>query len=410
MRIRLCGAHLTSSNSATRYHYVDGTGHVDSAITRRENIAAEACTIDMSTIYLGTAPGSGKSWTFTMMLNGVAQTHEIVIADLATSGTDSTHPVSIAAGDRIAWRQVPTNTPAGTLVRRVSQCTITAPGKAFWGTSTGTGPDRASVQYGVVGASGGDLSGSDWNATEDTRCIVWAIDATITKLYVKVSTAPLSGRSWTYRLVKNGSEEASSQVAITDTNVANSISGLSIDVAPGDTLSLKSTPAGSPVASDFAWGIGYTPDTDGQWNVSGINTSGMGAPGYVYPNHPPALIDTLTAADVQYVATGEGSPDVKITAMRHRIQVAPGVGKTRSLTVQKNLVSSNLATTMGAADTVQNDTGLVELTAGDALVMEESATGSPTASGSSSWGLLMQESGGSVGGVRAQGLLLRGVG
>lgn len=73
---------------------------------------AMSCTLSKLNVRLNVAPGSGKSWTFTVMKNGTPTDLVATIADMATLGQDNVHEVAITTDDMISLRCEPSGTPA----------------------------------------------------------------------------------------------------------------------------------------------------------------------------------------------------------------------------------------------------------------------------------------------------------
>lgn len=113
----LLGSGTTSvSTSVTNYigYTVTATAGTsdDSAVS---NIIADAGVIDNLYCEVNTAPGSGKSWTVTLVKNGVDQSVVCVIQDANTTGTSvggTNTPITYAANDTISTKWVPSGTPA----------------------------------------------------------------------------------------------------------------------------------------------------------------------------------------------------------------------------------------------------------------------------------------------------------
>lgn len=78
----------------------------------------QAATLKKLIVFLPiAAPGAGKSWTFTVMVNGAPSALTCTIADAETSGGDLVHEVVVADGDKVSLRSVPSGTPVGTSAR-----------------------------------------------------------------------------------------------------------------------------------------------------------------------------------------------------------------------------------------------------------------------------------------------------
>lgn len=63
-------------------------------------------------VELGGAPGAGTSWILTVTVNEVDSALVVTISDTDTTGSDTTHTVSVSPGDRIAIKASKTGSPA----------------------------------------------------------------------------------------------------------------------------------------------------------------------------------------------------------------------------------------------------------------------------------------------------------
>jgi len=60
-------------------------------------------------VYMTSAPGTGQSYTFTLLHNGIASTLTAAVSGSATTASDTTHSVALSAGDTIAIEVNPTS-------------------------------------------------------------------------------------------------------------------------------------------------------------------------------------------------------------------------------------------------------------------------------------------------------------
>lgn len=80
--------------------------------TNAEWVAHKAMTASNFSCWLGTAPGAGKTNTFTMRQNEVDSALTLSITGPARSAADTTHTISLAAGDRLSLKRTASGTPA----------------------------------------------------------------------------------------------------------------------------------------------------------------------------------------------------------------------------------------------------------------------------------------------------------
>jgi hypothetical protein len=251
------------STTTTRYDSAfDGGGGWESHT--QIDIVAVAGTLTTLNYSLSTAPGSGKSRTFTIMKNGVAQDGSggtvdtrLTISDAATTGT-STFSLPLAVADRLAVRSVPTSSPAASngcgAVAFVSNSSNT------WNVCGHAGVIRnAAVTF---SRPVGDMHTTIWDATESVLQHDSGLTAfSLSGLRVAFATAPGSGNSWQLTLRKNNADTAQTVTLSDTTTVAYAGPANEIALESGDVFSLESTPTSSPAGPDLiSWS--YVGSTD----------------------------------------------------------------------------------------------------------------------------------------------------
>ncbi|KKK77444.1 hypothetical protein LCGC14_2853540, partial [marine sediment metagenome] len=203
------------------------------------------------------SPGSGKSYTFTLMKNESATGLAVTISDAETSGSDTSTDVSITASDSVdlrgEWSGTPTvayatwalefegNTAKESLVCNIGNLfnKIIATNFAAWG---GNGRDTTEANVEQVVALGG----------------------TVRDMYITLRQAPDPSGSdgYTFRIRKNGAN-TSLLVTITGNNTAGSDTSNSFSVSAGDRIAIKVTVSGTPSNNVVAEiGTTFVADTD----------------------------------------------------------------------------------------------------------------------------------------------------
>ena len=99
-----------SNLGASSTHYV-GVGVTNTNEAVSQVPAPRSGTLGNLYVKLGNSPGTGKSYAFTVRVGGSDQTITITVSDSATTGSDTSHTVSVAAGDLICIKSAPTGTP-----------------------------------------------------------------------------------------------------------------------------------------------------------------------------------------------------------------------------------------------------------------------------------------------------------
>ena len=266
-----CGSATSMTNTATRYQGVFSANNHGVWNSTEANIRAvcpAAGTLRNFKVNLATAPGTGKSWTFTIRKNGVDTGLTLTISDTNTTSKDTTHSVSVAAGDLIIMSVVPSGTPTAAAN---AQWTVEFEGNTSsqniiaGGTSSGT-PSATNIN-GTCPACGDDIIDITGGLTNELTfaCLI-PHATTIKALYIDLRTAPGSGKSWKFHLRKNGSKEATSEVTISNTATTGNVTGLSISLAAGDYITIAWEGVGTPTTTSFAVGWGILLESTNGWS------------------------------------------------------------------------------------------------------------------------------------------------
>jgi hypothetical protein len=120
------------STSADRFTAINGTtANSQATESNTHAIAPVAFVVRKTYGLLSTAPGSGKSRTFTLMAGAIgatsAQSLAAAVVDTATTAQDVTNSYSAAVADLLAIRHSPSGTPAGVTWQTASSVAYIAP-------------------------------------------------------------------------------------------------------------------------------------------------------------------------------------------------------------------------------------------------------------------------------------------
>lgn len=315
----------------------------DATEANRQIPLSEDCTVSDFKVILDTAPGAGKSRTFTLRKNGVDTACTLTISDTATSGTFS-GSVSFAADDLISIKETSTGTP-------------TAPGRVYWwfyfnttgakqmimGACLGT-PSTSAVNYCCMFGS------SAWNATNAVQDVRFPTDGNFTRLKVKASAAPGASKSYDLGVRGNSSDVLVGTLTGAATTMLTVTS--TVAVTAGTRLQFKSDPTGTPAAASFAWCITFEPTVYGE-----------AAFGFGSNNN----MSTSVSSYEQGIGTGAGSwatsptarrwriPASTVTKLYGRISNAAGALASRSLSIAYD--STTVLSANFADPTVNSDSG-----------------------------------------------------
>lgn len=243
----------TFSTSATNFLQPFSSTSPGTGSSRTNGVFPDGGTIDklyVSSVAPGTA-ASGKKYDYTPPVNLGATTITAQILETATSANDTTHSTAVSAGNFLNFQAVPTSTPtasdAAIGVRFVPSTTGAFP---YINGNQALSPSNSVATF--VNITGGDSVVLASESLVQTP----ARSQTITKLQVKVQTAPGaggSGKKFTYAVRVNGVDSALT-CDILNTATTCSATG-SVTVNDNDLLDLSITPANTPTANSIGFGI-----------------------------------------------------------------------------------------------------------------------------------------------------------
>ena len=326
-------------------------------------------TISNLRMVLSAAPGAGKTWTFAVRKNGVDTALTVAITGTATTGSDTTNPVTVVAGDVVSFHATPTSNPSNALARWTTD---------FEGTNAG--------ECLVLGNAGGYMSATEYgqvssgmattNATETSVQQIVTAPGTLKNLYVKLSAAPGAGKSRTFTIRKNRVDTALA-VTVSGTATTGSDTTNPVTVVAGDLLDIMLAFSGAPAPICYvSTGMTFVPTTDGEAPIM----SGSAA----YPTNSVATWVKL-ASGFGTVAWTSGNPAsiqrsgaLTLYNLYVSLTVAPGAGKSRVFTVYNGTTATALTCTISGTGTTGNDTThTAEVADGDTLTLVQTPSGTP---------------------------------
>lgn len=280
MRQAACWRSETSPSTGTSYLSPTNGGTWTTTAANGTQPWCVAGTFRNLAIRLISAPGSGKSLAFTLMVNGAASSVVVTISDLATTGSDVTHTATVADGDTISLRCVGTSTPTVSAVLGALDFDSTTTGQSGYG-----GTCTQTIGAGV--RSNGLLSPmnvGNWAGEQS----VAGVAGNFTALRVLLSAAPGVGTGHTFGIVKNGVLQDGSggtpdtRLTITDAATAGS-STFTLTCAAGDLFFLqRSAVTGSPAATSPNFSVRFVATADGEAHFcsSGTGTKALAGTEY----------------------------------------------------------------------------------------------------------------------------------
>lgn len=251
----------SASNSATSYGVMSGGQAQPSGWSTTETdmqiIVPTSGTLSHLYNIVSSTPGSGKSWQYSLMVNGVATSLQTTIANTTTTANNTAVNVSVAAGDTISMRCIPSGTPTNSSMSFSVLFTPTIEGESFFGFGSSVAPLASTSYEQPLG-----LGTNAWSGNEANRPMTFG-PYSITKMYVKLVTAPGVGATRTFTLRKAGVSTALA-AAISDVATTANITS-NVTFLQGDQITLQSSVTGSPAAATGGVHAGFlvyiAPDT-----------------------------------------------------------------------------------------------------------------------------------------------------
>lgn len=368
------GGSTVPSSSATNYGFPMANLNNWSATEATQRMPVSiAGTISTLYVHLATAPGAGTSWAFTLVKNGVDTALTCTVADAAVTCNDTSNSFSVAAGDDLSVKSVPTNTPASTVGIRWSYKLAgsttgesTIPGS----TRTSTIAANSTVYMGIQGCAAP-------NSTLNNRDQVMPTGGVIDDFYVKLNAAPGAGQSVTFTLMKNG---ADTSVTCTVSDSATSCTDLTntASFVATDTVALKAVTSATATARMASWSFRWLPTIDGEALYLHSSGSAMNTAGSVRYN--------TTSGTTTSWASGESATITLPGAFTMRklyivLNTAPGGAASYTFKNRLNAADGSFSVAISGAATTGNDTSTTQVISnGDRLAFSSLSASTPASS------------------------------
>jgi len=320
------------------------------------------------------APGADKSWTFTIYKNDIATNLAVTIADDATTGEDTIHPISVSAGDRILILSTPSNTPA---IAYVSGCMrFTGSGnQSIFGVSSPNPLNNGATEYSNVHGQN-----TSWDATESLRRQVIGASGTISDLHVRLFQADPGTSPDAYRFtLRKGGASQTLTVTITADDTTGSDTEHSFHVDAGDILTIMCEPLEGPANTPRAsFGWCFTADNDNEFPTIAGGDSNMDEAKTKYAQISVCENSMFRWWNTETLACNGNLDAMTVKALYMTLSAAPGAGNKYDFTLRKNSQDTEIAFAISDSDTEGSDTGTVIVEAGDYLALETDPDSLPT--------------------------------
>ncbi len=372
---------VTNSNpstSATNYLAVDGKMGAWSATENQvSQVIPHSLTISNLRLDCVTAPGAGKSYTYTVQKNGADTALTVQISGTSPlTQTDSTHSVAFAAGDTISLKSVPAgSSPTSPGGLSVTMMQSSASGQAIL---FGLGSSQISAST-FMSPTGGSS-----NSSETAVYAPVPTDGTVSNLWVKTDVDPGGSATWTVTMRRNAASISpaisaiitAGQSADANGHITSSDTTNTRAYTAGEQIAIRAAAANSPAASRISGGYTFNPTNAGKCCAffSSTATTTTGATRYASLH---SGVTAYNAAEAVGVAqTVLQACTLETIFLLTSASVAPG---TYAVTARANSTTdSALSATISA--TSANLTGQsVIVSAGDKYDLEIIPASSPTA-------------------------------
>jgi hypothetical protein len=337
-----------------------------------------------------TAPGVGRSYTYTLVHNGSDTAIVIAISGTATSGSDTTNTVAVSPGDTLHWKCVPSGTPTQSEQRSSIE---------FWGTNPGE--SGYASMLGVSSSQtwrGPIFSAGQWNVGNGgvSNYEIVAADGVLTTLTYRLSSAPGGAASMSFTVYKNnviqdGSGGSVNTVAtISGGSTTGSWTG-SLPLAPGDEVYVEAVPSGGPATARCGFGVKFDATVDGESQCCALLFDDLQTTGgpYFAPPHYATSGFAWDATETNSDAAGPAGTTFELYDMRLRLSSTVSTGPI-TFTLRVSGANTALSVTLATGGQVGQDlTNVATITAGDEWDYQYALAGTPGTARLVSIGMVM---------------------
>lgn len=344
--------HQTAAESLNNSFYIPFASGSVTSTTFYGGRAGVAMTVKNLYVDLSAAPGGASdSWTITLYVNGSPSALTTTISVSATSGSDTSNSVSVAAGDIIYWRVVEAGTCNATKIRL--SCEADCSTVPMIGGSGNTGVAASSV-YSALNDNTGKTS-------QDVGTL-FPMNGTLDQFYLY--TEQLSTlEAVTYTLQRWNGSTWDDVLALTHdwtTYSANTREDLSssVSVSQGQVYRWKYDRTAGSDTHYCHVGCRFTPSPSGATFVSGCAPIGATS-----NNRYAAAFGYSTDASTAGL-TGLAAFNATATQIHTRASAGPGTGDEWTVYLQKGGTNTALGAQVTGTNTSASDTDSVAYTGG----------------------------------------------
>lgn len=305
-------------------------------------------------VKLDGSPAAGKSYIFTLMLNGNPTALTVTIANAETQGSDTTHEITVTGGDRVSIKGDPINVPD---IRRPIYSFMFEGDNANESLLLGGGGvvDKVDIEYSHVSAG---MCGLAPVAENDCRQIC-PTAGTIKNLYVELENdAGTAPDAYRFTLRKNGADQTLTVTITADDTTGNDLVN-SFAVVAGDILTMKVEPLNSPSEEErVIWGMTFVATVDGESVVLGGSRETLHDTDTMFNLPVPNYNVVWHATEAQRIQLGQTCVIKKLYML---LSGVAGAGNKYTFTMRIAGGDSNVVVEIGGAvDTTGNSGALTD--------------------------------------------------
>ena len=312
--------------------------------------------------------------TVTFRKNGSATSLAASVSG-GTVATDSSNDVTVAAGDLIA---IVLTTGENLKFFSIEFESETDNGSAY--ANVTAAPTSATTFDGLFRAGPNSFTGTD--DLIDRNMV--PIGGSVTSVYMRLTAAPGSGKSWTFSICIDGTEQDGSggtvdtRRTISDAETSANWS-FTLPLTAGETVCIKSVPSGSPASANANWGVSFAASENGYSIFCGRNNSTLNTSVTTYgqPNDIVNRSWATTEADNENAA---GLTEFQLRGLIMALSNQPGSGGdawTFTGRVNAATPSGSPSVTLTDAETEASDDGSMTVSPGDTFSLQCVPTGTP---------------------------------
>lgn len=371
MRAFWVGAAASPSTSATNYHFLTavtqgswGTGESVRCLPMSDDVR-----IKRFKVWVQTAPGAGKSYSFTIR-NTTAATDTAATVTISDTNVEAawSGDFNVTQLTRLSIKSVPVGTPAATarVYWSIEYETLgnfyLIPGSP--GRSQNTDADLMMSPFG-----GSNITPQGTNVTRDEAVIPTGLTV------IKIAAYSNGGSGNTYRVRKNGTIDSTFTVS-NGGGTAVSTTG-ALGFAAGDTMLIRQNDSGASWTQHM-FCITVVPDVPGEIVTAFTSPAAPSTTAIEYEG-----VNGLADNDWDPVEANVYMkfPACVLKKLYVKMTTAPGSGKSRQFTVRSNMVDTGLTCTVSNTALTSSDiVNSVTHDEGNFLSVKMTPSGTPAAS------------------------------